>query len=113
MPGEYRGRDGGRRKRKGMAIIGRPLYDIAIMEAGPAGASLAFFLSRKGLRTFLWDRAEPGERPVCGGLPVALGSGAALAQRLSEGLNRRRPGYHRDQVSMVPRYQVDQVSVVQ
>ncbi|OGW91940.1 MAG: hypothetical protein A3D28_00275 [Omnitrophica bacterium RIFCSPHIGHO2_02_FULL_63_14] len=74
-----------------MAIIGRPLYDIAIMEAGPAGASLAFFLSRKGLRTFLWDRAEPGERPVCGGLPVALGSGAALAQRLSEGLNRRRP----------------------
>jgi menaquinone-9 beta-reductase len=43
---------------------------VAILGAGPAGASLAFFLADKGIRVTLFDGSHPREKP-CGGVTSA------------------------------------------
>lgn len=43
-----------------------PHYDIAIIGAGPAGASAAIFAAKKGLKVALIDRAIFPRDKICG-----------------------------------------------
>jgi geranylgeranyl reductase family protein len=49
------------------------LYDVAIVGAGPAGSTAAKFLSEKGLRTLLLEKAMfPRDKPCGGGLQMRV-----------------------------------------
>jgi len=49
------------------------IKDVIICGAGPAGSSLAYFLSRKGLDVLLLDKAEfPRVKPCAGAFQVSL-----------------------------------------
>lgn len=45
----------------------RPVWDVAIIGAGPAGSFLSLILARLGLSVILLDQAEFPRRKVCGG----------------------------------------------
>ncbi len=48
-------------------------FDVAIIGAGPAGSSLAYFLGKAGLKVILIDKAGFPRNKVCaGGLPVKI-----------------------------------------
>lgn len=44
------------------------MWDVAIVGAGPAGASCAFYLARRGIRVLLLDKARFPREKVCGNL---------------------------------------------
>jgi len=44
-----------------------PVYDIAILGAGPAGTVAAYHCARRGLRTVLLEKEELPRRKACGG----------------------------------------------
>jgi geranylgeranyl reductase family protein len=49
------------------------LYDVAIVGAGPAGSTAAKFLSEKGIRTLLLEKATfPRDKPCGGGLQIRV-----------------------------------------
>ena len=56
-----------------------PLYDLAIVGAGPAGLAAAVYGASEGLRTLLVDRHAPGARP--GPAPRSGVPGAARGDR--------------------------------
>lgn len=43
------------------------VYDVAIVGAGPAGASCAFWLAKSGAKVAIFDHSHPREKP-CGGI---------------------------------------------
>jgi geranylgeranyl reductase family protein len=48
-------------------------YDVAIIGAGPAGSTLAYFLSHAGIKTVLIDKESFPRKKVCaGGLPIKV-----------------------------------------
>ena len=65
--------------------------DVAIVGAGPAGASTAAHLSRAGLRVWLLDQKRFPRDKACGDLvgPVALAELAGLGS--TSGRTTRRP----------------------
>ena len=48
--------------------------DVIICGAGPAGSSLAYFLSRQGFDVLLLDKAKfPRIKPCAGAIQISLG----------------------------------------
>lgn len=48
-------------------------FDVAIIGAGPAGSSLAYFLAKAGIKVILLDKAGFPRNKVCaGGLPIKV-----------------------------------------
>ena len=62
-------------------VLLQPEYDVVVVGAGPAGATLAFELKRRGVTVLLIDKAVFPRRKCCGG-----GLTVKAARLLGEGL---------------------------
>ena len=48
-------------------VVSNKIYDIAIVGAGPAGSSLAYWLTRKGFNVIIIDKDFFPRKKVCAG----------------------------------------------
>src|SRR3989442_5940884 len=66
------------------------MFDVAVVGAGPAGATAALTLARRGLKVALLEKAALPRYKTCGG--ALVGRGVAVLQRESQRFIERRCG---------------------
>lgn len=76
------------------------MYDIAIVGAGPAGASAAIFTAKAGKKTVVFDNDKGMTRRawLCWGKPIQTGFGSPWEAAVRLAANRQTaaaiPGFH-------------------